>query len=44
MIQQKWLLRIALLLFSVAISLVLSRMAGSKSLEFPILLRRDHDK
>ena len=33
--RQKWLLRIALLLFSVAISLGLTRMVASKSLEFP---------
>ncbi len=41
MIQQKWLLRIALLLFSVAISLGLTRMAGSKSLEFPSNYQQD---
>lgn len=39
--RQKWLLRIALLLFSVAISLGLSRMAASKSLEFPSNYQQD---
>ena len=41
MIQRKWLLRIALLLFSVTISLVLSRMAASTSLEFPSNYQQD---
>ena len=39
--RQKWLLRIALLLFSVVISLGLSRVVASKSLEFPSKYQQD---
>ncbi len=38
---QKWLLRTALLLFSVGISLGLSRMVASESLEFPSNYQQD---
>lgn len=39
--RQKWLLRIALLLFSVVISLGLSRLVASESLEFPSNYQQD---
>ena len=41
MIRQKWLFRLVLLLFSVVISLGLSHLVASESLEFPSNYQKD---